>query len=175
MFGSSVFIQCSPAGVCVRATAAEKRFVAGMDVLRVSLQITDDGERLQTQFTAVRFLPSVYPQVNCNTEQGAIEINSGYISRFIPIYGSVILIRFSEEGKRLTNYSLDATKFIKFSKPNYRDLTRFIKRYLSILFLNILTLLACTQSVDQLFHTLMILCENENFLTSNLLCFFTSV
>ena len=43
--------------------------------------------------------------------------------------------------------------------------------YLSILFLNILTLLACTQS----FHTLMVLWENEYFLTSNLLCSFTSV
>ena len=36
-----------------------------------------------------------------------------------------------------------------------------------------LTLLACTHSVDNLFHTLMVLWEN--FLTSNLLCFFTSV
>ena len=34
-------------------------------------------------------------------------------------------------------------------------------RYLSILFLNILTLLACTHSSDNLFHTLMYLCENE--------------
>ena len=50
-----------------------------------------------------------------------------------------------------------------------------LARYLSILFLNILTLLACTQSVDNLFHTLMALWENEYFLTSNLLCFFTSV
>ena len=50
-----------------------------------------------------------------------------------------------------------------------------LARYLSILFLNILTLLACTQSVDNLFHTLMVLWENEYFLTSNLLCFFTSV
>ena len=43
-------------------------------------------------------------------------------------------------------------------------------RYLSILFLNIilLTLQACTHSSDNLFHTLMVLCENENFLTSNL-------
>ena len=48
-------------------------------------------------------------------------------------------------------------------------------RYLSILFLNILTLLACTHSSDNLFHTLMVLCENENFLTSNILCFFTRV
>ena len=40
---------------------------------------------------------------------------------------------------------------------------------MSILFLNILTLLVCTQSVDKLFHTLMFLCENEYFLTSNLL------
>ena len=38
-----------------------------------------------------------------------------------------------------------------------------------------LTLLACTQSVDNLFHTLMVLWENEYFLTSNLLCFFTGV
>ena len=51
-----------------------------------------------------------------------------------------------------------------------------LTRYLSILFLNILTLLACrTHSSDNLFHTLMVLCENENFLTSNLLCFFTRV
>ena len=50
-----------------------------------------------------------------------------------------------------------------------------LTRYLSILFLNILTLLACTHSVDNLFHTLMVLCEKENFLTSNLLCFFTRV
>ena len=49
-----------------------------------------------------------------------------------------------------------------------------LTRYLSILFLNILTLLACTHSSDNLFHTLMVLCENENFVTSNLLCFFTS-
>ena len=34
-----------------------------------------------------------------------------------------------------------------------------LARYLSILFLNILTLLACTQSVDNLFHTLMVLCS----------------
>ena len=46
-----------------------------------------------------------------------------------------------------------------------------LTRYLSILLLNILTLLACTHSSDNLFHTLMVLCENENFLTSNLLCF----
>ena len=38
-----------------------------------------------------------------------------------------------------------------------------------------LILLACTQSVDNLFHALMVLCENEYFLTSNLLCSFTSV
>ena len=38
-----------------------------------------------------------------------------------------------------------------------------LTRYLSILFLNILTLLACTQSVDKLFHTWMVLCENEYF------------
>ena len=50
-----------------------------------------------------------------------------------------------------------------------------LTRYLSILFLNILILLACTHSSDNLFHTLMALCENEHFLTSNLLCFFTRV
>ena len=44
-----------------------------------------------------------------------------------------------------------------------------LTRYLSILFLNIFTLLACTHSSDNLFHTLMVLCENENFLTSNLI------
>ena len=35
-----------------------------------------------------------------------------------------------------------------------------LARYLSILFLNILTLLACTQSVDNLLHTLMVLWES---------------
>ena len=30
-------------------------------------------------------------------------------------------------------------------------------------------------TADNLFHTLMVLCENEKFLTSNLLCFFTRV
>ena len=40
---------------------------------------------------------------------------------------------------------------------------------------SLLTLLACTQSVENLFHTLMVLWENEYFLTSNLLCFFTSM
>ena len=50
-----------------------------------------------------------------------------------------------------------------------------LTRYLSILLLNILTLLACTHSSDNVFHTLMVLCEKENFLTSNLLCFFTRV
>ena len=34
-----------------------------------------------------------------------------------------------------------------------------LTRYLSILFLNILTLLACTQSFDKLLHTLMVVCE----------------
>ena len=50
-----------------------------------------------------------------------------------------------------------------------------LTRYLSILFLNILTLLACTHSADNLFHTSMVLCENENFLISNLRCFFARV
>ena len=46
----------------------------------------------------------------------------------------------------------------------------------SFLFLNTLKLLACTQSVDNLFHTLIIvLWENEYFLTSNLLFSFTSM
>ena len=57
----------------------------------------------------------------------------------------------------------------------YDDDESALTRYLSILFLNILTLLACTHSVDNSFHTLMVLWENENFLTSNLLCFFNSV
>ena len=48
-----------------------------------------------------------------------------------------------------------------------------LTRYLSILFLNTLTRLACTHSSGNLFHTLMVLCEHEIFLTSNLLCFFT--
>ena len=60
----------------------------------------------------------------------------------------------------------------------YFDITfiyLIITIYLYILFLNILTPLACTHSGDNLCHTLMILWGNENVLTSNLLCFFTSV
>ena len=36
-----------------------------------------------------------------------------------------------------------------------------------------ITLLACTHLSDNVFHTLTVLWENENVLTSNLLCFFT--
>ena len=50
---------------------------------------------------------------------------------------------------------------------------RFKTGYVSIILLNILTLLACTQYVVNVFHTLMFICENENVLKSNLLCFFT--
>ena len=46
---------------------------------------------------------------------------------------------------------------------------------MSILFLNILTLLAPSQSVDNLFHSLTILCENEKCIMSSLHCFFTNV
>ena len=48
-------------------------------------------------------------------------------------------------------------------------------RYMSILFLNILTLLAPTQSADNLFQSFNVLCENENVLISNLHCFFANV
>ena len=46
---------------------------------------------------------------------------------------------------------------------------------MSILFLNILTLLVRTQSADNLFHSFTVLCENENFLISSLHCFFANV
>ena len=46
---------------------------------------------------------------------------------------------------------------------------------MSILFLNILTLLAPTQSADNLFHSFTVLCENENVLISSLHCFFANV
>ena len=44
-----------------------------------------------------------------------------------------------------------------------------------ILFLNILTLLAPTQLADNMFHLFTVLCENENFLISNLHCCFANV
>ena len=47
--------------------------------------------------------------------------------------------------------------------------------YLSTLFLSVLTLLACTQSVDNLYHALTVLWENEYLVTYNLLCCFTSL
>ena len=46
---------------------------------------------------------------------------------------------------------------------------------MSILFLNILTLLAPIQSADNMFHSFTVLCENENFLISSLHCFFANV
>ena len=46
---------------------------------------------------------------------------------------------------------------------------------MSILFLNILTLLAHTQSADNLFLSFTVLCENENFLISSIHCFFANV
>ena len=48
-------------------------------------------------------------------------------------------------------------------------------RYMSVLFLNILKLLQPTQSDDNLFHSVTVLCENENFLISSLHCFFVIV
>ena len=41
-------------------------------------------------------------------------------------------------------------------------------RYVSTVFLNLFTLLAVTQSVDNLFHSFIVLCENEFFLISNI-------
>ena len=43
---------------------------------------------------------------------------------------------------------------------------------MSILFLNTLTLLAPTQSANNLFHSLTVLCENDNFLISSIHCSF---
>ena len=45
----------------------------------------------------------------------------------------------------------------------YYNCTCPYSRYLSILFLNILTLVACTRYVDNFFHTLMVIWENEFF------------
>ena len=47
-------------------------------------------------------------------------------------------------------------------------------RFLSILFLNIFTLLTCTQSVDNLFHSFTVIRVIEYFLISNLHCYFTN-
>ena len=69
----------------------------------------------------------------------------------------------------------ESTHIVILSVPCPNTKCNLPSRCLSILFLNILTLLACTQSVDHLFETLMVLCENEYFLSSHLLCFFTSV
>ena len=48
-------------------------------------------------------------------------------------------------------------------------------RYVLILLLNILTLLAPTKSANSLFNSLTALCENYNFLISSLHCFFANV
>ena len=45
---------------------------------------------------------------------------------------------------------------------------------MSSLFLNILPLIAPTQLPDNLFHSLTVLCENENFLIFSLHCFFAN-
>ena len=49
--------------------------------------------------------------------------------------------------------------YYKCNLPLFYGVTA-LTRYLSILFLNILTLLACTHSANNVFHTLMVLCEN---------------
>ena len=49
-----------------------------------------------------------------------------------------------------------------------------IRRYLSILFLNIFKLFAPTQSAGNLFHSFLVLCEKEYFLTSDLHWSFTN-
>ena len=54
------------------------------------------------------------------------------------------------------------------------SVTYHYKRFVNSV-LDILTLLACTKSLDNLFHTLMVLWENEYLPTSNLLCSFMSV
>ena len=46
-------------------------------------------------------------------------------------------------------------------------------RYLSVLFLNMFTVLALKQSADNLLHLFIVLCENEYFLTSNQHCSFS--
>ena len=48
------------------------------------------------------------------------------------------------------------------------DCVTALLRYVSTLLLNIFTLLAVTQSVDNLFHSFIVLCEKECFLMSNL-------
>ena len=47
--------------------------------------------------------------------------------------------------------------------------------YVLILLLNMLTLLAPTQSANNIFHSFTALCENYNFLISSLHCFFANV
>ena len=60
-------------------------------------------------------------------------------------------------------------------QPIYLSVPRPSQVTVSILLLNILTLLASTQSTDNLFHSFTVLCENENFLIFSLHCFFANV
>ena len=59
-------------------------------------------------------------------------------------------------------------------QPIYLSVSHHL-RYMSIFFLNTLTLLAPTQSADHLFYSFIVLYENENFLISSLHCFFANV
>ena len=60
-------------------------------------------------------------------------------------------------------------KPLAYREPNnFSSMCNLPCRDVSTLFLNIFTLLAFTQSVDNLFNSFIVLCENEYFLISNL-------
>ena len=56
------------------------------------------------------------------------------------------------------------------SRVHMYEVYSALTKQLPFLFLNILILLECTQSADNLFHSFTVLWEKEYFLTSNLLC-----
>ena len=81
--------------------------------------------------------------------------------------------------KHLTRFNKIAIPNIKFQMANGQGSHWFIESptitYLSILVLNIFTLLALTQSFGSLFHSFITLCEKEYFFMSNLHCSLTNV
>ena len=92
----------------------------------------------------------------------------GCVSRAFLIFAILPLFHIQQEGLVPPNYLI----LIRLPKQNasgqgsHTCVTRRSEMFVNFI-LNTFTLLAFTQSVDNLFHSFIVLCENEYFLMSN--------
>ena len=96
-----------------------------------------------------------------HSELSRVEPLSGLHAVFFSVYLSGLPIRLSVFTQTLSDLTLDWSKV---RSDKRLCVNTALTRYFSILFLNMLTLLACIHSADNLFHTLTVLWENEYFL-----------